>query len=214
MNIYQKSQGLTSYFSIGKYKGFKILRDGPTIRILLGCISISFSSISIEDLIYNLLQELKNKDAKEQELKQKEQVNEEIQKNQDEIQNKLKEGINFELNGQVSELNRIKIENVKKIEKLESENEELNDEVLDLGNELEKAEKKIKDKEDIVENLEKDIGFFKDDIEYLHQELENAIKIDMENAELLADNVELDAEVSRLEDQLDLLIPSSSTSSK
>jgi len=54
------------YISFGKNKGLKFLeKDGPSIRIRLWVVVFCFSLVDIEKIIRDLLNELKNKDVRQ-----------------------------------------------------------------------------------------------------------------------------------------------------
>jgi len=57
---------LSIYISFGKNKGFKLIeRDGPSIRTRLGVVSFCLTLTDVEQIIENLLSELREHDGKE-----------------------------------------------------------------------------------------------------------------------------------------------------
>jgi chromosome segregation ATPase len=149
--------GLSLFISIGQNKGFRVTKDGPSLRVDLFWISFCIAWIDLENLIEGLLNELKDKDKKEKEVEKKscnidklEQQNKDLE---DQIlilkndRDAFKNGIEI-ANQQIKELRAVN-------ERLEETNDNLNDELtdaLDLANENEELEQKLE--EALKDNLD------------------------------------------------------------
>lgn len=140
-------KGLSFYIVCSKNKGFKFIeKDGPSIRITLWFISICITLTDIEQVLRNLLNELKNRDVNYQSSANYEETIKTLTDNIDEINAekvlliKSKETLLNELN--------------EKIEEVEAENQDLEDVLSDTNKENEEVLSKLSETEQKLKNME------------------------------------------------------------
>lgn len=153
--LYERFKGLSSYFSIGKNKGWRVEKDGPSLRFDLGWFSFSFMSIDIQNLIKGLLEELKDKDLED---KRVEGLSTTISKKEQEVLDLQKrialqdnEINNFctniaKLNDKMSDLNDEIDDQEEMVEGYRSEIDQLKENKLNLEKELQAVKKIYNDK--------------------------------------------------------------------
>ena len=144
------SKGFSSYLSIGNNKGLNLQKDGPSYRINLFWISICIGFFDLEKMVHKLLEEVKEQEAYIENSKIEIQNIETTKKIKDDEITKLKEISSKEKQELKSQINEYKDslshleESVKKLDDLENamkekieelleENEDLNNEITDLG---------------------------------------------------------------------------------
>ena len=159
---YKQFKGFSSYFSIGKTKGWQINKDGPSLRIDLGWISFSFMSIDIQNLIKGLLEELREKDNKEKQVKELENQNaarlEEVNKRETEVENSQKEFILLKEKANcVDGLKKQIKEHETKIDDLSAEINDNEAEIDDILADKDTYTEEIEDLKEIKAKLEKEL---------------------------------------------------------
>lgn len=50
-----KQQGYSCWVNVGRYRGFRVFRDGPSVRVYLGWVSICLAAADTEQVFANLL---------------------------------------------------------------------------------------------------------------------------------------------------------------
>ena len=199
---YKKFKGFSSYFATGKGKGWGIKKDGPSLRIDMGWISISWMSIDIQNLIEGLLEDLRKKDAKESQVND---LSEKLSKRSEEMVVEEKELTKRQ--NEFSALSNKHSEEVtkykEKIDNWEAEYSDLDCDYESLREENEKLEKKITL---LTEKLENNKEVYDKLIEESHEQSE-------EISDLLSDNAGLEAEIGLLQSLMSISLCSSSSSS-
>jgi len=143
MQAFLKSKGSFFYCSIGPYKGFKIVKDGPTHRVLLGKLTISFGKIDIDSLLFNLIEELKETDQQEIKItgyaKQIEKLEKTVQQVKDEKQTIVDRYVRAidELSKEVDSINDDNTDLTVTNDELERQKEELENKITNLNQEIE-----------------------------------------------------------------------------
>jgi chromosome segregation ATPase len=204
--IHTRSKGFSSYLAVGKYKGFHIHKDGPSLRIILGWVSICFSSIAIEDLIDNLLKQLNEQDGYSENM---EKMKVEIRELQDRVESDDKKYLVAmdQFKRDRDALNQEITENGKKLAVMKKEwyeAEQLHKKTIkDLIESNDGYQDEITDLEAEVESLKSDQDEFKSRAEGAEQE----------NDDLKAKIEMFKEDLKRLEDRLSLFSHSSSSSS-
>ena len=156
---YKRFKGFSSYFSIGKNKGWHIQKDGPSLRLDVGWISFSVMSIDIQNLIKGLLEELRAKDEREK------QVNELEDKNKGRLEEISKREVVIECQQKEFRLLKEKASNFSAgVEVLEEQIkgytnkiDGLNDEIIDLEDDNEIYKTEIDELKEGKEKLEKEL---------------------------------------------------------
>jgi len=63
----------SAYFSFGRFRGFRIVHDGPELWIRFGWMSVCFVSTDLEQLMQDILAELREYDRRKPHIKQLEE---------------------------------------------------------------------------------------------------------------------------------------------
>jgi len=156
---YKQFKGFSSYFSIGKTKGWQVKKDGPSLRFDLGRFSFSLMSIDIQNLIKGLLEELREKDVKEKQVNElgdkfKEQLDA-VNKREAEIECQQKEFtlLKEKANGFSANIDELK----KQVKEYESKIDDLNAEMDDTLADNDIYKEEIEDLKENKEKLEKEL---------------------------------------------------------
>lgn len=232
-----KRNGLSFYVCIGEKKGWKIFKDGPSVRILIGRISVSFSCIDFEALLQDLLDAPVRDNGKtqriselEKELEQKQELitkgNEDqrvLQEKVTELEGNLKSKDDSieDLKGRIEDLTADKEELEEKVDKLDTdlceasdENdslEEINGELDTENEELREKVKKLTAKIDELGTELKDLAqLYDDQVEEIYNQFDDIVDLMEENE---AAELEVEELRQRLASYLGLDSSSSSSSS-
>ena len=146
-NSFNYQKGFSSYISFSKYDGWKVQRDGPSIRVQLGWMSIGFVLADLENLIAWVIRSSSIVQEEKKKLDEERKVNEQKMES---LINDLK--INHE---EISSLNIKSKSQEEDIEKFRQHVEELNKQI-DGNNKLH-SEELVKVKEEYENTIKNDV---------------------------------------------------------
>jgi len=165
---------LSIYISFGKNKGFRLIeRDGPSIRMRLGIVSFCLTLTDVEQIIENLLSELREHDNKEchveQEIVKLNSERDILEGNRERFEKQREELRQYkELVEETGRL-KIKFEELLELKKKDEEQiEELLTQVSDLSDEVDEYERADIENEELKEQID----VLREDIMRLRFELE------------------------------------------
>lgn len=81
IDLFNNSSGFSFYFSIGYYKGFSYSRNGPTLKLILGWVSIFIGYIDIEDSLLDISMDYQ--ESEQNSIKLREEIQKLYQQNED-----------------------------------------------------------------------------------------------------------------------------------